>query len=112
MPQRPCWYQRYNRYCCAIDRNVEFNWIVASWLAARRPSAADFSRYGSTALLENVSRLVGWNCTRLVGLMQPTSSLICLDRPMTTDVEHPLAPKSLTVDSCWVDDVGTPSSIA
>ena len=28
MPQRPCWYQRYRRYCCATVRNALLIWIV------------------------------------------------------------------------------------
>src|SRR3569623_743344 len=99
MPQRPCWYQRERRYCCAIERSALV--ICSELLAATfsRSSRARLTAYGSTAPLDSVMPGAPANETKLDGFSQPASSAICFDRPITTAVEQPVAWYSPTVES-------------
>ena len=89
MPQRPSWYQRYSKYCCATVRNPLLTCTVRVADTFSRSAFAVSCMYGSTALLEKIRLPPGSNGTSAPGLMQPTSSAICFDSPSTTDVEHP-----------------------
>src|SRR5215468_5753957 len=83
MPQRPRLNHCSSRYCWATVRNALLTWTSPT---AIRSALALAARYGSTALLVIAIPLPAANRVRLVGFMQPTSSAIWLDSPITTAV--------------------------
>src|SRR5687768_16318623 len=89
MPQRPCWYQRYSRYCCATVRNALLIWIVLFAVTFISAVFAGAPRYGRTAFPVIVRFPPGVKRVRLAGFMQLISSAICLDKPSTTAVVQP-----------------------
>src|SRR5262249_11787831 len=85
MPQRPRLNHSSSRNCCATVRNALLTCTLPTFW---RSALAFAARNGSTALLVIVIPLPAANRTRLLGLMQPTSSAIWVDRPRTTAVVH------------------------
>ncbi len=100
IPQRPAWYQRYSRYCCATVRYALLSWISPPSSAARSRSVrASRLMYGSTAEPVKTMPAPSSSGTSCPGSMQSTSSAICRDSSITTALEQPLGTWDSTVDA-------------